>query len=180
MTATDRVSATRRIAAPAHEIFLIVANPARHAEIDGSGMLQATTDARPLSGVGQEFGMDMDRRPLGDIPDMAEYRIRNTVTRLIPDRLLEWTVAREGDPPVGHVWGWEIEPLGDSDCVVTNYCDWTYVSNERRRRTIDRRGGQPWPIVPVEMMERSLENLDRIATTDEPENTSQACGPARQ
>lgn len=37
----DRVSAARCIAAPAHAIFLLVSDPARHVDIDGSGMLQA-------------------------------------------------------------------------------------------------------------------------------------------
>jgi hypothetical protein len=127
---TDRVSATRRITATAHDIFMIVSNPARHPEIDGSGMLQATTDPKPLTRVGQVFGMDMDRRPLGDIPNMDEYQVRNTVTRLVPDRLLEWTVRAVGKPPVGHVYGWEIDPVSDSDCFVTNYCDWTNVNED--------------------------------------------------
>jgi hypothetical protein len=64
----DRVSATRRIAAPAHAIFLLVSDPARRVDIDGSGMLQAAPGARPLAAVGQTFEMDMDRRRLGDIP----------------------------------------------------------------------------------------------------------------
>ena len=64
----DRVSATGRIAAPAHQVWLIVSDPARHVEIDGSGMLQAVADARHLTAVGQTFDMEMDRRPLGDIP----------------------------------------------------------------------------------------------------------------
>src|SRR5262249_13885637 len=83
----DGVPATRRTAAPAHAIFLLVSDPARHVDIDGSGMLQAAPDARPLTEVGQTFDMDMDRRPLGDIPNMAEYKVRCTVTQLIPDRL---------------------------------------------------------------------------------------------
>ena len=70
----DRVTATRRIAAPTHAIFVLVSDPARHVDIDGSGMLQAALDAGPLTAVGQTFDMDMDRRALGDIPNMAEYR----------------------------------------------------------------------------------------------------------
>jgi hypothetical protein len=35
----DRVTATRRIAASARAIFLLVSDPARHVDIDGSGML---------------------------------------------------------------------------------------------------------------------------------------------
>jgi len=57
----DRVSASGRVPAPAHEIFLIVSNPARHVEIDGSGMLQAAPGAKPLTAVGESF--DMEIRP---------------------------------------------------------------------------------------------------------------------
>ena len=128
----DRVTATRRIAASAHAIFLLVSDPARHVDIDGSGMLQAAPDARPLTEVGQTFDMDMDRRPLGDIPNMAEYKVRCTVTQLIPDRLIEWTVRAVGKPPAGHVYGWQIESLTDGECLVSNYYDWTRISDELR------------------------------------------------
>jgi hypothetical protein len=69
----------------------IVSDPARHVEFDGTGMLQAAPGAKPLTAVGETFDMDMDRRPLGDIPNMAEYKVRCTVTQLIPNRLVEWT-----------------------------------------------------------------------------------------
>lgn len=154
---TDRVRATRRIAAQAHTIFLLVSDPTRHVDIDGSGMLQAAPDARPLTAVGQTFDMDMDRRPLGDIPNMAEYKVRCTVTQLIPDRLIEWTVTAVGKPPAGHVYGWQIEPLTDGECLVSNYCDWTNIGDELRAKF-------SWPVVPVDRLENSVENLDRLAT----------------
>jgi len=152
----DRVTVTRRVAAPAHAIFLRVSDPARHVDIDGSGMLRAAPGARPLTAVGQTFDMDMDRRPLGDIPDMAEYQVRCTVTQLIPDRLVEWTVRAVGKPPAGHVYGWQIEADSDTACVVSNYCDWTNISDELRARF-------RWPVVPVDRLQRSVENLERIA-----------------
>jgi len=152
----DRVTATRRIAAPVHAIFLLVSDPARHADIDGSGMLQAAPCARRLTAVGQTFDMNMDRRPLGDIPNMAEYTVRCTVTQLIPDRLIEWTVRAVGKPPAGHVYGWQIEPLTDGECLVTNYCDWTNISDDLRARF-------RWPVVPADRLQRSVENLDRLA-----------------
>jgi hypothetical protein len=99
LVSSDNVSVTRRIAAPANKIFLIVSNPAGHVEIDSSGMLQTAPDARPLMAVGQTFDMDMDRRPLGDIPNMAEYKVRCTVTQLIPHRLIEWTFRAVGSLP---------------------------------------------------------------------------------
>jgi len=153
----DRVMATVRIAAPAHAIFLVVSDPARHVDIDGSGMLRAAADVRRLAHVGQTFEMAMDRRPLGDIPNLAEYKVRCTVTKLIPDRLVEWTVAAVDKPPVGHVYGWQIEPLTDGGCLVSNYCDWTSISDELRARF-------PWPVVPLDRLQRSVENLERIAT----------------
>jgi hypothetical protein len=151
----DRVSASGHISAPVHEIFLIVSNPARHVEIDGSGMLQAAPGAKPLTAVGETFDMDMDRRPLGDIPNMAEYKVRCTVTQLIPDRLVEWTVRAVNKPPSGHVWGWQLEPLTDSETEVTNYCDWSGIGDDLRARF-------SWPVVPVNRFESSIANLTRM------------------
>ena len=88
---------------------------------------------------------------------MAEYTVRCTVTQLIPDRLIEWTVRAVGKPPAGHVYGWQIEPLTDGECLVTLYCDWTNISDELRARF-------RWPVVPVDRLQRSVENLERIAT----------------
>ena len=154
--AEDRVSVTRRVAAPAERVYAIVSDPAAHVEIDGSGMLQAPIDPRPITEVGQTFDMEMDRRPLGDIPDMAEYTVRNTVTRVEPGRLVEWTVGAVDRDPVGHRYGWEVVSAGDAECDVTNYCDWTDIIEALRTRT--------WPIVPVEMLEQSLDNLEKLAT----------------
>ena len=55
-----------------------------------------------------------------------------------------------------HVYGWQIEPLTDGGCLVSNYCDWTSISEELRARF-------RWPVVPVDRLQRSVENLERIA-----------------
>lgn len=154
---SDRVSATRRIAAPASVLFQIVSNPTGHVEIDGSGMLEAAPNARQLTAVGETFDMDMDRAPLGDIPDMGKYKVRNTVTQIIPDRLFEWSIGAVDRPPVGHVYGWQLEPVSDIETNVTNYCDWSDIPDAARSR-------RAWPVVPAHMLEKSVENLDRIAT----------------
>ncbi len=155
---SDRVEVTRRVAASAPKIFGIVANPAGHVEIDGSGMLENAPNAKLLTEVGETFDMDMDRTSLGDIPNMTKYQVRNTVTQIVPDRLIEWGVGSADRPLFGHVYGWKIEPVSDNECDVTNYCDWTDIPEEMRAR-------RPWPIVPVEMLERSVENLQRIAAS---------------
>jgi hypothetical protein len=154
----DRVTATRRIAAPASKLFQIVARPSGQVAIDGSGMLDAAPDDRPLTQVGETFDMDMDRGPLGDIPNLKKYQVRNTVTQIIPDHLVEWTIGLGDSPPFGHVYGWRLDPVNDRETDVTNYCDWSNASEEMR-------SGVAWPVVPVAMLEKSVENLDRIATS---------------
>lgn len=153
----DRVSATRRIAAPASQLFQIVARPSGQVAIDGSGMLDAAPDDRLLTTVGETFDMDMDRQPLGDIPNLTKYQVRNTVTRITPDRLVEWTVGFGDHPPFGHVYGWALEPVGEAETDVTNYCDWSEADEGMRT-------GVTWPVVPVSMLEQSVEKLDRMVT----------------
>ena len=153
----DRISVSRRISAPAEKLYLIVSTPAGHAQIDGSGMLVGPVDDRRLTTVGDTFDMDMDREPLGDIPGMGKYKVRNTVTQIIPNRLFEWTVGAVDQPPVGHVYGWALDPVTDAETDVTNYCDWSAISDNAR-------SGREWPIVPLHMLERSVENLERVAT----------------
>jgi uncharacterized protein YndB with AHSA1/START domain len=152
----DRVFATRRIAAPANYLFRIVSTPSGQVAIDGSGMLEAAPDDRPLTTVGQTFDMDMDREPLGDIPNLKKYQVRNTVTKIVPDHHIEWTVGFGDNPPFGHTYGWVLEAVGDAETDVTNYCDWSGASEEMR-------SGVTWPVVPVAMLEQSVENLDRLA-----------------
>ena len=130
-------------------------------------MLRAAPGARPLTAVGQTFDLVMDRRPLGEVPNTKalhqlvmtapDYLVRCTVTKLIPDRLIEWAVRAVGKPPAGHVYGWQIEPLTDGECLVSNYYDWTMISDELRARF-------HWPVVPADRLQRSVDNLERIAT----------------
>ncbi len=154
----QRVSASRRINASAHDLFEIVSSPEGHVRIDGSGMLDAAPGAQRLTAVGDVFDMEMDRTPLNDIPGLVKYQVRNTVTQIEPDRLVEWTIGAIDQPPLGHVYGWRLEAVSDNETDVTNYCDWTNITPELRARRPD------WPIVPVAMLEQSLANLDVIAT----------------
>lgn len=154
----QRVSASRRIQASANSLFEIVSSPDGHVRIDGSGMLEAAPDARPLTAVGEVFDMEMDRTPLNDIAGLVKYKVRNTVTQIVRDQLVEWTIGGVDQPPLGHVYGWKLDAVSDSETDVTNYCDWTNITPELRARRPD------WPIVPVEMLEQSVAKLDEIAT----------------
>ncbi|MGF1598192.1 MAG: SRPBCC family protein [Acidimicrobiales bacterium] len=153
----ERHATSRRIDASPARIFALLTDPATHAAIDGSGMVEAAIDARPITAVGDTFDMDMDRTPIGDIPGLVKYKVRNHVTRFEQDRLIEWTTGGIDLPPVDHLYGWVLEAVGDGQTEVTHYCDWSGISDEARVRS-------SWPIVPLPMLETSIDNLERLAT----------------
>jgi hypothetical protein len=149
MSATNRLAVTKTVHASPSEVFRIVSDPHMQVTIDGSGMLVAAPNAERLAAVGDTFVMDMDRESLGDIP-MGKYTVLNTVTRIVPDSLVEWNVGSAERGPYGHVYGWEITAVRPDETEVTNYCDWSEIPEEARAR---------FPIVPRSMMEKSVENL---------------------
>ena len=51
----EPVAVSRRIAAPAAETLLIVADPRRHTDLDGSGMLRGAVSDRVVCAVGDVF-----------------------------------------------------------------------------------------------------------------------------
>ena len=160
MSSTERVAVSAAVNASPARVFAIVSDPAGHVLIDGSGMLEAAPDARPLTAVGDAFEMDMDREPLGDLP-MGKYKVVNTVTRIVPDALIEWNVGTPEYGPVGHVYGWEIVPDGPDRSTVTNYCDWSQIRQAVRDRVT-------FPVVPLAMMEKSVQRLAEVAEGPEP------------
>ena len=69
-----QVSVSRVIAAPADKIFDVLADPQRHAEIDGSGTVKQSTFGPARLALGEKFGMKMR---IG-----LPYRVGNTVVEL--------------------------------------------------------------------------------------------------
>ncbi len=153
----DRIDVTRTIHARAARIFAEVSDPAGHVRIDGSGMLLVAPDAVAVHAVGDTFVMNMDREPLGDIP-MGRYSVLNTVTKFVPDQLIEWSVAAHGRS-IGHVYGYELEPLDEHTTQVTNYCDWTNLDPAIRPLVT-------FPIVPASMLEQTLARLQVLVEAD--------------
>lgn len=109
------VSVSRVIKASPEVIFDVLADPARHAEIDGSGMVQNIRGESSRLALGSKFGMDMKMGPL-------PYRITNTVKEFEENRLIAW--AHFG----GHRWRYELEPTtvdGAPATEVTESFDWS-------------------------------------------------------
>jgi hypothetical protein len=152
-TEVCRLAVRQIVEAPPSAIFELVCDPKRQVEIDGSGMLQAAPDSRPVTSVGDTFEMEMDREPLGDLP-MGRYKAFNTVTKFVPDALLEWSVGSRERRSYGHVFGWEIRPVDDAHTEITNYCDWTDAPEEVRDK---------FPLIPERMLEKSVGNLAALA-----------------
>jgi hypothetical protein len=116
----------------------------------------AAPNSTPVAAVGDTFEMEMDREPLGDLP-MGKYKAFNTVTRIVPDALLEWSVGSRERPSYGHVFGWEIRAIDDLHTEITNYCDWTDAPEEVRDK---------FPLIPKEMLNKSVDNLADLASGD--------------
>lgn len=109
------VSVERTIAATPQRLFDIVANPARHPLIDGSGSVRASRQDNPQRlSLGAEFAMDMK---LG-----AAYRITNRVTEFDEPRRIAWRHFN------GHIWRYLFQAVSDGT-RVTEQWDATAVWN---------------------------------------------------
>jgi uncharacterized protein YndB with AHSA1/START domain len=103
---------SRVVDAPAGRVFDLLADPANHPLIDGSGSVRASRSSGPRRlELGSRFGMDMR---IG-----LPYRILNTVVEFEPDRLIAWRHWN------GHRWRWQLEDLGDGRTEVTETFDWS-------------------------------------------------------
>jgi uncharacterized protein YndB with AHSA1/START domain len=103
----DVVSVERVIAAPAQQIFEVLADPARHSEIDGSGSVKDPHPGTPARlSLGATFGMSMKRG--------ISYSMMNTVTEFDEPRRIAWSpkpVSGRGARMVGRIWRYELEPV---------------------------------------------------------------------
>ena len=126
---------TGTVDAPPEKVFAVLADPARHAEIDGSSMCVRCSTG-PITGVGQSFTMDMYRDGLG------KYQVRNEVTEFEPGRRFAWRTNLEassseieafrGDITLGGItWAYSLEPTGDGKTSVTHTYDWSTLYDER-------------------------------------------------
>jgi uncharacterized protein YndB with AHSA1/START domain len=143
--ADKMVSVSRVIKASPEAIFDVLADPGRHAEIDGSGMVQNIRGESTRLALGSKFGMDMKMGPL-------PYRISNTVKEFEENRLIAW--AHFG----GHRWRYELEPTdvdGEAATEVTETFDWS-TCNPVMGKSIELGG---YPKKHPANMEATLERL---------------------
>lgn len=136
-----RVTVERLIAAPAQTIFDVLADPAQHPLIDGSGPVRSARGGRPRRlSPGARFGMSMR---IG-----LPYPVRNTVVDFVEGERIAWTHLGR------HRWIYELEPV-EGGTMVKETFDYSQSLTPRLYERLDipernRRG-----------MEPTLERLER-------------------
>ncbi len=141
----QQVSTDRVIAADRQKLFDLVADPANHPLIDGSGTVLATRgDVPDRLGPDVHFGMSMQRG--------ARYPILNTVVEFEEGRLLAWRHLH------GHRWRYRFEDV-EGGTRVTETFDWSLA---RSKLTLVLLG---FPRRNLRGMRRTLERLDELAIT---------------
>lgn len=139
------VSTSRVIAADPQELFDIVADPAMHTVIDGSGSVRDLQDGSPdRLAMGARFGMAMH---LG-----ASYQVTNTVVEFEEGRRIAWRHFH------GHRWRYEFEPV-DGGTRVTETFDWSRARSKLTLRLFR------FPQRNLRGMEATLERLDELVST---------------
>ena len=121
---SERLEVQRTIATDPATIFGILCDPQGHVAIDSSGMLIDAT-GEPVSAVGDSFVVHMDREALNDYP-IGRYDVTVNITTFVRDREIAWTPIGQIRPPIGHVYGYTLEPV-DEGTLVTSYYDWSSI-----------------------------------------------------
>jgi uncharacterized protein YndB with AHSA1/START domain len=116
------VSATRDIAAEPERIFELIADPAAQPRWDGNDNLAWAAAGQRVSRAGEVFTMTLT---MGSIRE-------NHVVEFDEGRRIAWMPAEPGQQRPGHLWRWELEPVGAARTRVTCTYDWTQLTDENR------------------------------------------------
>lgn len=150
------VQVSRRIEAPAGDIFRILADPGQHAGLDGSGILRGGVADTVVSGVGDVFVMRMHNERYGD------YEMNNRVVAYEPDRRIGWEPKPgRGHPDAlvpgaawGHRWVFDLLPDGTAATVVTEIFDGSRMPADKQAEV---HSGRAW------WQTQMLSTLERLA-----------------
>ena len=148
----DSISVERIIPVPPEAIFDVLADPARHPEIDASGSVKAPAAGSPTRlSLGATFQMSM-KRGIG-------YSMVNTVTEFEENQRIAWSpkpASGRGARFVGRIWRYTLEPV-DGGTKVTETWD---ISKEALRPVLRYVAAKD----TRKSMEKSLENIEALVT----------------
>jgi uncharacterized protein YndB with AHSA1/START domain len=152
----DALSAAVVIDAPAAVIFAVLADPATHAAIDGTGRVREPLDPEPLTAAGQLFRVEMFHE---NHPD-GSYRMANRVQVFDPPTAISWEPGHYADDGTvrfgGWSWRYDLEPVGPATTKVTLTYDWSAVPDALREHI-------GFPPFPAEHLGASLAHLAQLA-----------------
>ena len=138
------VSEVRVIPVSRQQLFDLVADPAMHPRIDGSGSVQRSRSGGPARlALDVRFGMDMRI--------LLPYRITNRVVEFVEGERVAWAHFSRA------VWRWEFRDV-EGGTEVRETFDWSHA----RSHAVMRRFAAGNRIA----MRRSLERLERLAQGD--------------
>jgi uncharacterized protein YndB with AHSA1/START domain len=116
------VSASLEIAATAERIFELIADPSQQPRWDGNDNLAESSPGQRVRRTGDVFTTKLTT---GSVRE-------NHVVEFEEARRVAWCPSEVGRRQPGHLWRWELEPLGDSRTLVTHTYDWTLLADRKR------------------------------------------------
>jgi hypothetical protein len=147
----ERIEVQRVIPAEPAAIFRVLTDPQGHVAIDSAGMLMDAT-GEPVRAIGDTFVVHMDREALNDFP-LGKYDVTVRITAFVPDREIAWTIEGTIRPPIGHVYGYQLQPAAGGT-MVTSYYDWSAIDERWRESGI-------FPVIPQTALRATLGILAR-------------------
>lgn len=148
MANDQKITVQRTIDAPAKDIFEVLTNPERHADLDGSSFVRSDEKTDRIQAVGDVFTMNMAGDHMG-----GEYQTDNHVTAFDPNTMVGWKTAPAGTEPPGWEWLWELKSQGSDSTLVTHTYDWSGVTDQKFLEKVG------FPLVKQEQLEDTLGRL---------------------
>jgi uncharacterized protein YndB with AHSA1/START domain len=140
------VSTSREVAAAPERIFELIADPSQQPRWDGNDNLREAPAGQRVRRAGDVFKMTLTT---GSVRE-------NHVVEFEEARRIAWHPSEVGRRQPGHLWRWELEPLGDSRTLVTHTYDWTLLTDRNRLR-----------VAKATTPDRLRASLDRLAALAE-------------
>ncbi len=150
---TDVVSVERVIPAPADTIFDLLADPARHCDIDGSGTVRQAKAGSERLALGSKFGMSMKAG--------LSYSMVSEVIEFDENRCIAW----QSKPPSslgaklggGRIWRYELEPVDGGTRVRET---WDISQEASFSKPLVGRAGKK----TAENMDKTLARIEELVT----------------
>lgn len=155
---SEKLIVTREVPASPDQVFAVLADPARHCEIDGAGMLRGLAEGGPITAAGDTFLMNMNN------PILDDYQVRSTVTVFEPGRRIGWAptglqgdhLDRLGDmQPGGQSFTFDLTPNSAGGTTVTQTYDWSQVACPRFKGLM--------PFLSEDQLAGTIEQLGKVA-----------------